>query len=54
MRMVDRVHDHTPHFWPTTQPTGAPSFADDDICVLYISDLPERGHALNKDFASLT
>ena len=54
VRMVDRVHTHTADGRAGALPTGAASLGADDIHVLDIADLADRGVASGKDFANFT
>src|SRR5215470_12237389 len=53
MRMVYRIHRNSAVYWPPPQPARAPSLADRNVLVIQISHLPDRRHAILRDFASL-
>jgi hypothetical protein len=54
VRMVNRIHHHTSDFGTTTQPTRPTGFTQDHVTVLDISDLSQRCHTLNGNFADFT
>src|SRR5271165_3235359 len=54
VRVVDRVHGHAAIVRTATQPAAAAGFAERHIFVLHVSDLADRGHALDQHFAGFT
>ena len=44
VRMVDRIHDDSTNVWPTAEPSRAPRFADGNILMIEIADLPDGRH----------
>src|SRR5581483_4616822 len=51
MRMVDRVHRNPAVMRTLTQPPRTTRFADGDVLVVDIADLPNRRHAVLRNFA---
>src|SRR5581483_8423188 len=52
--MIDRVHSHATVMRRLAQPASPPRFAERDILVIEIANLPDCGHALDRntpDFA---
>jgi hypothetical protein len=54
VRMVDRVHAHTANGRAGALPAGAARLAADDVHVLNIADLADRGVADSEDLADFT
>jgi hypothetical protein len=54
VRVVDRVHDGTAHGWANTHPTLDTGFTELTQAVLFISNLANRGPAVNVDLANFT
>src|SRR6476469_10447018 len=54
MRMVNRVHRNTAIMRPLAQPARASSFADGDVLMVDVTDLPNRRHAVLRNFAGFT
>src|SRR6185369_17765787 len=52
-RMIDRVHRDAPHVRTLTQPAAASRFADRDVLVIEIADLPDRRVTLAVDLPDL-
>src|SRR5262249_52997067 len=52
-RMVDRIHRHTAHVRPLTEPATPSGFADRHVLVVQVADLPDRRKAFHIDRANL-
>src|SRR2546427_3112050 len=53
MRMVDRVHSHSPNVGPPPLPPLPARFPDRDVLVIGITDLPDRRLAGGQDLPHL-
>src|SRR5690554_475039 len=53
VRVINRVHRHTPHGRPPPQPADAPGLTDGDILMLHIAGLANGGHTIQVDKAHL-
>ena len=52
--MVNRVHRHTAHLRPATEPPAAPSLTQRNIAMLDVANLPDRRIAVDVNSAYLT
>src|SRR6266850_3629627 len=48
-RVVDRVHDRAAHRRPEALPAHAAGLADRHVLVIEVADLPDGGHAVERD-----
>src|ERR1044071_9391475 len=53
MWVIDRIHCHTAHGRPMTEPTRAARLTKRDILMLNIANLSHRSHAFSLDLADL-
>eukprot|EP00308_Calcidiscus_leptoporus_P023092 CAMPEP_0119394652 /NCGR_PEP_ID=MMETSP1334-20130426/130231_1 /TAXON_ID=127549 /ORGANISM="Calcidiscus leptoporus, Strain RCC1130" /LENGTH=177 /DNA_ID=CAMNT_0007417969 /DNA_START=45 /DNA_END=574 /DNA_ORIENTATION=+ len=50
-RVVDRVHGHATHLWPSASPRRCSSLAEHTVLVILIAHHPDRGHAFDGHLA---
>ena len=53
MRVVDRIHRNAAHRWPSSMPACSAGLAVGHVFVVEISDLANRGHAIERKFSDL-
>src|SRR5262245_54590751 len=51
MRMIDRVHGDTAIYWTASQPAHLARFANGDVLMVGVADLPDGGHTILRDLA---
>src|SRR6516225_5458520 len=49
MRMIDGIHHDPAHCWTNSHVTRTSGLSDRDVFVIEISDLADRGHAIDVD-----
>ncbi len=53
VRVIHRVHRHAAHRWTLSVPTRAARFPVGDIFMIHVTELPDRGHAIDAELPGL-
>src|SRR3989304_1520016 len=54
MRMINRIHGHTPNGRPSTQPPGSDGLSERHVLVINVSHLTTGSHALRINKSNFT